>query len=369
MGMIQLDKQFNDSYAVPADGGRGHASQRHVNALASFLLRAQTPDEVAAVLFAYELQLCRADARILWSLDWPQTLHSEGVEQVDAELAARVAASVNEARRGLSIDPCMSVLFTDGGSTVAILYDPTGAALASTSNAVLDAVSVRMAECLAIQRLHETARRANQAAQLQRALFAIADMSGSELAMPEMLHGLHGIISELMYADNFQIVLYDPDRDSLRFIYCVDSVDAEVPEVDRDYPMAEFAHLLTGHLIRGGRPLMGTTEQLRQQVHGPLRIAGEVSRDWLGVPMIREGQVYGALILQTYVEGVRYCAADKELLGFVGEHVLAALEHKQSQAELERRVRERTRQLAEANASLREMIDSLERAKPVQVVL
>jgi diguanylate cyclase (GGDEF)-like protein len=184
-----------------------------------------------------------------------------------------------------------------------------------------------------------------------------------------MLCGLHGIVAELMYAENFYIALYDRARDSLRFIYYVDSVDTEVPAVDRDFPLFEFEQRLTGHLIRGGKALMGTTDELRDQVSGPLYIYGADSIDWLGVPMMREGQVHGALVVQSYVDGVRFNATDKALLGFVAEHVLTALERKQGQAELERRVTQRTQQLAEANSTLCEKVEGLERAEHLQTTL
>lgn len=367
--MNRLNEEFDAVEAERAIERRRNASTTQDGALASFLLRAQTPEEVAAVLFAYATDLVRANAQMFWSLDGPLALSSEGRGEIDAELAARIAASVEGARRGVSIDPCLAVLFDDGESTIAVLHDPTALALASTSQSVLDAIGVRMTECLAIQSLHDTARRAGQAEQLQRALFAIADLSGSQRDMSEMLRGLHAIIAELMYAANFYIVLRDADRDTLRFIYYVDSVDAEAPAVDRDFPMAEFEQRLTGHLIRRGKALMGTTEELRSQVSGPLHIAGADSLDWLGVPMMRDGEVHGALVVQTYVQGVRYRDTDKALLGFVAEHVLTALERKQSQAELERRVRERTQQLAEANTSLRDKVDGLERAERQQAAL
>ena len=45
--------------------------------------------------------------------------------------------------------------------------------------------------------------------------------------------------------------------------------------------------------------------------------------------MIREGEVRGAMVVQTYLPDIRYTGADKALLAFVAEHVLTALERKQ----------------------------------------
>ena len=341
---------------------------RHTRAetLASLLLGAQSPVHVAEVLFASEPRLADGCARVLWSMDWPRNVVSEPRGAIDPTLLARATNAVEQRRRGLDPEEDLSILCDDGGC-VAVVHAPGVKDLALTP--VFAIVGIRMDEVMAIQRLHDTALRASQAEHLQHALFAIADMSASELEMPEMLRGLHRIIAALMYAENFYIVLYDRMRDSLRFIYYVDTVETDLPSSDDDLPMAEMEIALTGHLIRGGKALMGSPAELRQQVQGPLRIAGADCVDWLGVPMMRDGKAHGGLVVQTYVEGIHFSEVDKALLSFVAEHVLNALERKQGQAELERRVSQRTQQLDEANANLREKIDRLERAEHLQATL
>ncbi len=140
--------------------------------------------------------------------------------------------------------------------------------------------------------------------------------------------------------------------DSLRFLYFVDTVDGDGPRLDAPLSMAELMYGCTWYLVRDARPLMGSTAQLRRQVSGPLHQHGASSRDWLGVPMMRDGQVRGVVVVQSYVSEDCYTDADRALLGFVADHILTALERKRGQEELERRVAERTRQLAEANRGL-----------------
>lgn len=364
-------KQELDKPASMAAGNliilQPEARHSRAESLASLLLGAQSPADVADVLFASEPRLAGSNARVLWSLDWPEAAGAEPRGPLDPALLARARNAVELRRRGMEIDGDLSVLCDDGSGGVAVVYAPGVEGLALTP--VFAIVGIRMDEVLAIQRLHDTALRASQAEHLQRALFAIADMSASQLDMPEMLRGLHRIIADLMYAENFYIVLYDRVRDSLRFIYYVDTVETDVPSSDHDFPMAEMEIALTGHLVRSGKPMMGSPAELREQVQGPLRIAGADCVDWLGVPMMRDGQAHGGLVVQTYVEGFRFSDTDKALLGFVAEHVLNALERKQGQSELERRVRERTVQLAAANLALRDKIDGLERAEHLQATL
>src|SRR3970040_563119 len=77
----------------------------------------------------------------------------------------------------------------------------------------------------------------------------------------------------------------------------------------------------------------------------------------------------GAIVVQSYLEGTRYAAADQALLLFVAEHILTALERKNSQAELEQRVVDRTRELAETNTDLEQQVAERLRGEHLQATL
>ncbi|HEV2608107.1 MAG TPA: EAL domain-containing protein, partial [Xanthomonadaceae bacterium] len=212
-------------------------------------------------------------------------------------------------------------------------------------------------------------RRLQRSESLQHALFAISDLAGSERDMPDMLRGIHAIVGTLMYAENFYIVLHDPEADTLRFLYYVDVEDPETPGDHRDVPMNAMARSLTWYLLRDGKPLMGSTEQLHAQVSGPLVVIGTDSHDWLGVPMRRDGHVHGAIVVQSYQESIGYSADDLTLLEFVGNHILIALERKLGKDDLEQRVRLRTLELDEANQVLQLEIIERERNVRLQAAL
>jgi signal transduction histidine kinase len=222
---------------------------------------------------------------------------------------------------------------------------------------------------LAMASLRESVRSLKRAELLQRALFAISDMAGSDLDMPAMLRGLHEIVGSLMYAENFLIVRYDPELDSVRFIYYADVADMAKPDPDTEVPMSALLHSLTWYMIREGRALMGAADELRQQVPGPLQIRGPESHDCLGVSMLGGGSVRGAVIVQSYVDRPRYTVDDQALLAFVASHILTALERKQAHTELERRVEQRTAELARTNAALTAEVLERERGARLQTAL
>lgn len=204
---------------------------------------------------------------------------------------------------------------------------------------------------------------------LQSALFAISDLAGSDLDMPEMLRELHRTVSRLMYAENFFIVRYARDEGVMRFLYYADTKDDHVLDTTRETSLEERRHTLTWYLLTQGRPLMGSGEQLLEQVNGPLELLGPDSDDWLGVPMMRNGEVHGALVVQSYDNGGVYSREDMSLLEFVGSHILTALERKESKDRLEQRVRERTQELAELNHGLQQEVLERQRAEQLQEAL
>ena len=214
-----------------------------------------------------------------------------------------------------------------------------------------------------IRRLRVDVERLGRAERLQRALFAISDLASSDEETSVVLRGLHEIVGRLMYAENFYIVRYSPDTESMRFIYFADSMDPVCPDPLEEIPAASMGNSLTLALIRHGKPVLGPSNQVRREL-GVVRddTLGPDSEDWLGVPMVDEGVVRGAVVVQSYDPTARYSDDDCVLLAYVAQHILTALARRDAQEELERRVDERTREL-------REQVTERERSERLQAAL
>jgi diguanylate cyclase (GGDEF)-like protein len=199
------------------------------------------------------------------------------------------------------------------------------------------------------ERTHELTvqvRERQRGERLQAALYKIADLASGGLEMPEMLRRLHAAVGELMYAENFFIVLYNRERDTARFIYFADSQDMSVVDPEEEIDVADMGGSLSMAVIRSGRSAMGPSAKLREEFGiERQRNLGPESADWLGVPMVTENKVRGAVVVQSYDASARYTEDDRALLGFVAQHILTALQRRQAYAELEQRVTERTREL------------------------
>jgi diguanylate cyclase (GGDEF)-like protein len=227
----------------------------------------------------------------------------------------------------------------------------------------------RLRQLADTRNLYEAISRLALAERLQRALYAIAEQAAAERDMPELMRSLHGIVSSLMYSENFYIVLYDGATETVRFPYYVDVVDCDTPPSGQNFPMQEIQHSLTWILLREGQPLMGSIDELKQKFGDQLVPIGPDCEHWLGVPLWRNGRVVGGIVVQSYRADTRYSQQDLELLSYVGQHVQTALERREAHIELGLRVTDRTAALREANRVLRQQVLQRQRGERLQAAL
>ncbi|HUG73389.1 MAG TPA: GAF domain-containing protein, partial [Steroidobacteraceae bacterium] len=205
---------------------------------------------------------------------------------------------------------------------------------------------------------------------LQQALYAIADLAGGDLDMQEMLRRVHAVVGELMYAENLYIVLYDAHRLTMRFLYFVDKHDPWRNDPAQDIALEGNESSLTLHLLRSGEAMRGGSVELQERLGIEWDSSnGPDSADWLGVPMLRDGQVVGGIVVQNYQQTHVYDDDDRVLLAFVAQHILTALDRHHAREELELRVEERTGELRQANLDLQAEVVERQRSQELQRAL
>ncbi len=233
----------------------------------------------------------------------------------------------------------------------------------STARALVAAVLVSMRQGRQIEQLERSKR-------LQQALFAIADLAGSDLEMQEMFSHFHRILSTLMYAENCYIVECDETQDSLRFLYFFDTRDNFAPDPEQRIRYEDMQDSLTFAVLRSGRVMHGPSRVLLHELGREHAVqSGPESTDWLGVPMWRDNVVCGAIVVQSYEPGVQYDDEDRAVLNFVTTHILTAMDRRHAHVQLEQHVQRRTLELEHANASLRGEIVERQRAEALQAAL
>ncbi len=165
---------------------------------------------------------------------------------------------------------------------------------------------------------------------LHSALYRITQKTSSADDLQQFYAAVHGIVSELMYARNFYIAVYDPLPQLLTFPYFEDELDSR--------PAAKkLGKGLTEYVLRTGEPLLCTPElfdSLARQ--GEVESIGAPSLDWLGVPLKVGNNSFGVLAVQSYSGNMRFGDKEKEILQFVSQQLASAIEYKRNEEALRR---------------------------------
>ena len=250
-----------------------------------------------------------------------------------------------------------------------VLADPQRLDPAALQRAA-DLLAHRLPAALELERLNGAVQQLAHAEKLQRSLFAIADLASSNRDLGEVLAIIHGIIAGLMYAENFFIVLRDRHSGDVSFPYFRDVLDDEDPPTPNQvFPLSSLKGSLAAHVVTTGETLMGPSELISLQIGIEAAGFGPPSVDWLGVPLVFAGEVFGAVVVQSYEPQYTYGEQDRALLTFVAQHLGAALQRRWAQVELERRVLDRTNELREANRALRAEVEERQRGETLQAAL
>ncbi|HET7028124.1 MAG TPA: GAF domain-containing protein [Candidatus Limnocylindrales bacterium] len=206
---------------------------------------------------------------------------------------------------------------------MAVRSRPNTASSSSAEPPELESARRRIAELEALE-----AER-GRAEKVQSALYRIADAASAAHDLQEFYRTIHGIVGELMYAENFYIALYDEERERMNYPYFVDTVDPDIPDPNAWEPFGVGQAIgITAYALRLARPLLMTPAEYERLIAAgelsPLGVTTEASI-WLGVPLKADGRMLGLLVVQSYTSEHQYGLPEVDLLSFVGQHVASAL--------------------------------------------
>ncbi|KZE24970.1 sensor domain-containing phosphodiesterase [Crenobacter luteus] len=200
-------------------------------------------------------------------------------------------------------------------------------------------------------------------------LLDISQLADEGASLDAFLPQLHRRVSRLLDLRNFQLALYDEDAGTLRFPFFCDSHEP-APAPSAGIALGERRVALIAHLIRHGRPLVLSRDNLGALAEQAGFDAGRLPRFWLGVPLFNAGGgVLGAVVAQGYDEQRPFSVAEQSLFLFVARHIGFALSKLLYRTHLERQVWARTCELEGANARLRAEIAERQRAERLQGML
>lgn len=189
---------------------------------------------------------------------------------------------------------------------------------------------------------------------VQEMLLRVGQLACTARDLDQFLEATHAAVSRIMYALNFFVALYDANDSSIRFVYFVDEIDArEDPECR--FPLRDPDESPTAWVILKGEPLNLTAREFAQRHWGSAAWqTGTDAAHWMGAPLrLSDGQVLGALVIQSYRPDRTYTDEDAALFDQIADHVSTALEKLTATQRLEQAISERTRQLEDEVAERR----------------
>jgi len=164
-------------------------------------------------------------------------------------------------------------------------------------------------------------------------LLKISEEAHTSKNIEEFVAFIHGILADLVVADNFFICLYNEAANKYFFPYFVDqydSIETAGGNFDYDESLEVTLHDLTGTLTdyvrRTGKPIRFPNEKINKLYEsGEITLFGSQSTSWMGVPLKLSGNTIGVMAVQCYDATDVYSVKDEELMVFVSDHIARAI--------------------------------------------
>lgn len=182
---------------------------------------------------------------------------------------------------------------------------------------------------MAIERVRSQEELRKRTLQLNAA-YKISEAAYTARHLEELYPELHKIISELMPAKNFFIVLHNSATNEFFLPYFRDKYDNTLP-LDKIMERG-----LTGYVFRTEQPLITSSETRHDLMKEGIEVIGTPSYSWLGVPLKSHDKCIGVIVVQSYndEERFRYGEAEKNILMFVSTQIATAIERFRAEEEL-----------------------------------
>ncbi len=191
------------------------------------------------------------------------------------------------------------------------------------------------------------------AKQVQDVTYQITLAANSSKNLVNFARNIQIILGKMIDTTNFFIAFYNKEKDIITLPYFADEEDSF-----QEFPAGKT---MTSYVIKNNKPLLANTEKVEElKKQGLIEDFGTSSKIWLGVPLVRNNEVIGAVVIQHYSDENAYGEDDLKLLIFISEQIAQLLvrlqmeeQIKKLNAELEVKVLERTILLENALDKLR----------------
>lgn len=136
----------------------------------------------------------------------------------------------------------------------------------------------------------------------------IGDLAMRSASIASLGQAIHETLRAVMPVENLYIAVYDPNESLIRFPYWRDRHDP-CPKIKSP------GVGLTEYVLRKGISLVADAARLEElERQGECLVLGTRPRFWIGIPLVRRGETFGVVAIQSYEEDPPLDARHAELL-------------------------------------------------------
>ncbi len=156
---------------------------------------------------------------------------------------------------------------------------------------------------------------------LQKVLYNISNAVITTETLEALIVRIRAELSSLIDTTNFFVALYDAKTDIISLPFYSDEYD--------HFTSFPAKKTITRYVITTKKPLLADLNSLKElEKKGEIERHGTGSLVWLGVPLKVNGEVTGAIVVQSYTNAQAFDEKDKEMLEFVSEQIGMAIHRK-----------------------------------------
>lgn len=158
--------------------------------------------------------------------------------------------------------------------------------------------------------------------------YAIATAMVTNRSIQELYVTVRKELSAVMDTSNFIIAIYNKETEMLSTPYEIDENEVIMPEWSANKS-------LTGMIVKGRKSLLLQKEEISKLAEdGKINLIGSRAECWLGVPMMIDDIVFGAIIIQSYNNPTAYNADNMNVLEVVAHELSIFIDRKNTENQL-----------------------------------
>lgn len=164
---------------------------------------------------------------------------------------------------------------------------------------------------------------------IQSSMYKLSQVAHQASDLSELFKRGHDIISQFIIAESYVIALAQPGSNRVKLAHCIDGKY----QPDDSVKLSDRSAL--GEVIRKGKPLLlSSIKEYALQLDIEDKTESQDQGNWLGVPLITQDNITGALVIRTSLTD-GYSRHDVKLMEFVAEQFALTIERKEYEQKLQ----------------------------------